>query len=72
VVFPPLCFGPLVEHLVQVTHRGAGGEKDVCGICHEPAEDAIISGCKHVFCRADMRLYLDSTADEVCIGFNCM
>lgn len=41
---------------------------DICGICHEEAEDAITSGCKHVFCREDMKLYLQSsyTASTLC------
>ncbi|KAJ3078199.1 DNA repair protein rad16 [Quaeritorhiza haematococci] len=30
----------------------------VCGICNEPAEDAIVSKCKHIFCREDVREYI--------------
>ncbi|KAJ3040875.1 DNA repair protein rad16 [Rhizophlyctis rosea] len=32
----------------------------VCGICQEEAEDAILSKCKHVFCREDARQYIQS------------
>ncbi len=51
-----------VNHPWLVTHRAEGGDAHVCGICHEPAEDAIMAACKHVFCREDMRLYLESAA----------
>lgn len=48
------------NHPWLVTHRRSGGlEVDICGICHEEAEDPIISGCKHVFCREDIRLYIE-------------
>ena len=30
----------------------------VCGLCREAAEDPILSGCRHAFCRACMREYL--------------
>jgi len=30
----------------------------VCGICQEEAEDAIMSKCKHVFCREDIKQYI--------------
>ncbi|TPX73207.1 hypothetical protein CcCBS67573_g05518 [Chytriomyces confervae] len=33
-------------------------ESLVCGICQEVAEDAVISKCKHVFCREDVRGYM--------------
>jgi DNA repair protein RAD16 len=36
----------------------------VCGICHEEPEDPIVSKCKHVFCRQDMRLYLGSDESD--------
>lgn len=58
-----------VNHPWLVTHRAEGNEKDICGICHEVAEDAIQSTCKHVFCREDIRLYVESSASEV--GLQC-
>ncbi|KAI9024788.1 SNF2 family N-terminal domain-containing protein [Hyaloraphidium curvatum] len=35
----------------------------VCGICHEPAEDAVVSSCKHTFCREDVSQYMEGCAD---------
>ncbi|KAH6589316.1 hypothetical protein BASA61_005646 [Batrachochytrium salamandrivorans] len=35
-------------------------ERLVCGICQEEAEDAIMSKCKHVFCREDARQFVQS------------
>ncbi|XP_008229965.1 PREDICTED: DNA repair protein RAD16 [Prunus mume] len=26
--------------------------EQVCGICHEPAEDAVVTACQHAFCKA--------------------
>ncbi|KAJ3224511.1 DNA repair protein rad16 [Chytriomyces hyalinus] len=44
-------------------------ESLVCGICQEVAEDAVISKCKHVFCREDVRGYMLSCPEgQVC---NC-
>eukprot|EP01147_Barroeca_monosierra_P007540 gene7540-9823_t len=55
-----------VNHPWLVTHRtGSAEDKDVCGICHEIAEDAIISACKHVFCREEIQLYLSSSCADV-------
>ena len=33
---------------------------NVCKLCLEEAEDAILSQCRHVFCRACMQQYLNS------------
>ena len=38
----------------------AKNTKLVCTICHEEAEDPIVSKCKHVFCREDARQYIES------------
>ncbi|KAL2162637.1 hypothetical protein VTH06DRAFT_6473 [Thermothelomyces fergusii] len=47
--------------------NGEGGQNIlVCCICDEPAEDAIRSQCKHDFCRACAKSYLNSTADPGC------
>ncbi|KAL5034255.1 hypothetical protein BDV3_003821 [Batrachochytrium dendrobatidis] len=35
-------------------------ERLVCTICQEEAEDAIMSKCKHVFCREDARQFIQS------------
>ena len=41
------------------------GEIHVCRICLEEAEDAIMSRCRHIFCRECVRQYLDA---EVAVG----
>lgn len=47
--------------------NGEGGQNIlVCCICDEPAEDAIRSQCKHDFCRACVKCYLNSTTDPNC------
>lgn len=38
----------------------AHSEIHVCRICTDEAEDAIMSRCKHIFCRECVRQYLDS------------
>lgn len=51
-----------VNHPWLVTHRAddiAG--VDVCGICHDEAEEGIAAACGHIFCREDMRAYLASS-----------
>ncbi|KAI9004679.1 SNF2 family N-terminal domain-containing protein [Gaertneriomyces semiglobifer] len=58
-----------VNHPDLVTTRVARDAKSakeslVCGICHEEAEDAILSKCKHVFCREDARQYIQSAPDD--------
>jgi DNA repair protein RAD16 len=39
-------------------------ENLVCGICNEEAECPILSKCKHVFCREDARLFLESAPED--------
>ncbi|KAK1445211.1 SNF2 family domain-containing protein [Colletotrichum cuscutae] len=47
--------------------HGEGGQNTLmCGVCDEPAEDAIRSRCKHDFCRACARSYLLSSAEPDC------
>ncbi|KAJ3363166.1 DNA repair protein rad16 [Allomyces javanicus] len=46
------------------TKTAANGDVLVCGLCHEPAEDPITAKCKHVFCREDMRQYIDGYGDD--------
>lgn len=58
-----------VNHPWLVTHRSdSSKDRDVCGICHEPAEDAIATTCKHVFCREEISLYVTSnmSTEPVC------
>jgi len=37
----------------------AADASDVCGICREAAEDPVLTGCRHIFCRGCMREYLE-------------
>ncbi|KAI8921141.1 SNF2 family N-terminal domain-containing protein, partial [Powellomyces hirtus] len=58
-----------VNHPDLVTTRVAQNDNTakeilVCGICNEEAEDAIMSKCKHVFCREDARQYIQSAPEE--------
>ena len=54
-----------VNHPWLVTHRrDSKNDRDVCGICHEQAEDAILTACKHVFCREEISLYVTSDVSE--------
>jgi DNA repair protein RAD16 len=51
------------DHPFLVVHKRPTGENPgayVCGLCHEVAEEPIASRCKHVFCREDIRQYMDS------------
>ncbi|KAI9505438.1 DNA repair protein rad16 [Coemansia spiralis] len=36
----------------------------VCTICNEEAEDPIMSRCKHVFCRVDAQMYINSAEES--------
>ena len=47
----------------MVVHKQATKENPgtyVCGRCHDVAEEPIASKCKHVFCREDIRQYMES------------
>ncbi|KAJ3011453.1 UNVERIFIED_CONTAM: DNA repair protein rad16 [Siphonaria sp. JEL0065] len=57
-----------VNHPLLVTTKldmkaNQATESLVCGLCQEVAEDAILSKCKHVFCREDVREYMFSCPD---------
>ena len=41
---------------VEAEEGGSGG---VCGICREAVEDAVITGCRHTFCRLCVHEYLE-------------
>lgn len=40
--------------------------KDECGICHDPAEDKVVTSCSHVFCKACMLDYSASLGNLTC------
>ncbi|KAK4189610.1 DNA repair protein RAD16 [Podospora australis] len=60
--------------LILRKHSEGGQNILVCGICDEPAEDAIRSRCKHDFCRVCVKSYLNSSESPNCpvchIGLN--
>ncbi|KAJ1907873.1 DNA repair protein rad16, partial [Coemansia sp. IMI 209127] len=43
----------------------------VCSICNEEAEDPIMSRCKHVFCRVDAQMYVNSAGDDAENNVQC-
>jgi SNF2 family DNA or RNA helicase len=47
---------------------GGGGLQDVCGVCREAAEDPVLTGCRHVFCRMCMKGYLESLGGNAALG----
>lgn len=47
------------------------GSVMVCRICNEEAEDAIMSKCRHVFCRECVRQYLGDVEGEIGAGPDC-
>ncbi|XP_024033055.1 DNA repair protein RAD16 isoform X2 [Morus notabilis] len=38
----------------------------VCGICHDPAEDHVVTSCEHIFCKACLLDYSDSLGEVSC------
>lgn len=36
----------------------------VCGLCNDPCEDPISSRCKHVFCREDIKQFIESFGEQ--------
>lgn len=37
------------------------GDVPICGFCNEEADDPIVSRCRHVFCRAEARVFLEES-----------
>jgi SNF2 family DNA or RNA helicase len=55
-----VCHPYLIQYGKGGQDGGSGGATDVCGICREAAEDAVQTGCHHIFCRLCVRDYLES------------
>ena len=36
----------------------------ICGVCHDPLEDPVVSSCKHAFCKACMTEYMDGAQGQ--------
>ncbi|KAL5573355.1 hypothetical protein UlMin_022952 [Ulmus minor] len=41
-------------------------EEQLCGICHDPAEDLVVTSCEHVFCKACLINYSASLGQVSC------
>lgn len=41
-------------------------DERVCGICHDPAEDHVVTSCEHVFCKACLLDYSSSLGQVSC------
>ncbi|GAB5588326.1 DNA repair protein rad16 [Umbelopsis nana] len=50
--------------MVLKRNHTAGNQQLVCVVCNEPPEDAIMSSCRHIFCRECCTQYLESFVDE--------
>eukprot|EP00891_Asterochloris_glomerata_P007270 jgi/Astpho2/7270/e_gw1.00113.3.1_t len=64
----------LVVHSATGTGAGAeaaaavvkpASETGLCGVCKDPVEDAVTTGCQHTFCRVCMQEYMDAAAGKV-------
>ncbi|XP_020093229.1 DNA repair protein RAD16 isoform X1 [Ananas comosus] len=42
------------------------GMKNTCGLCHDPAEDIVVTSCKHAFCKACLIDYSASLGNASC------
>ncbi|KAK3995083.1 DNA repair protein RAD16 [Cladorrhinum sp. PSN332] len=58
----------VADHPDLILKKNSEGGQNilVCGICDEPAEDAIRSRCKHDFCRTCVKSYLNSSTEPNC------
>ncbi|KAK4168037.1 SNF2 family N-terminal domain-containing protein [Cladorrhinum sp. PSN259] len=58
----------VADHPDLILKKNSEGGQNilVCGICDEPAEDAIRSRCKHDFCRTCVKSYLHSSVNPNC------
>ncbi|KAK0739817.1 SNF2 family N-terminal domain-containing protein [Apiosordaria backusii] len=58
----------VADHPDLILKKNSDGGQNilVCGICDEPAEDAIRSRCKHDFCRTCVKSYLNSSEEPNC------
>jgi DNA repair protein RAD16 len=41
----------------------AAAEEEACGICHDPAEDSVRTGCCHTFCRLCIQEYITAAGE---------
>lgn len=50
--------------LLKESEEGIG--TDDCGICHDPVEDAVVTSCNHVFCKACLIEYSAALGNVSC------
>ncbi|KAH8555022.1 SNF2 family N-terminal domain-containing protein [Umbelopsis sp. PMI_123] len=50
--------------MVLKRSNASGNQQLVCVVCNEPPEDAIMSNCRHIFCRECCTQYLESFVEE--------
>ena len=41
-----------------------GRLEGLCGVCHDPLEDPVVSNCQHPFCRACICEYMDAAQGQ--------
>ncbi|KAK2976928.1 hypothetical protein RJ640_015904 [Escallonia rubra] len=44
----------------------AGNGEQVCGICHDPIEDPVVTSCAHVFCKSCLKNFCESIGKVSC------
>ena len=44
--------------------EGEGRLEGLCGVCHDPLEDPVVSACRHTFCRACICEYMDAAQGQ--------
>ncbi|KAL5730013.1 hypothetical protein ACHQM5_002892 [Ranunculus cassubicifolius] len=49
----------------QTNANAYNGEQE-CGICHDPAEDQVVTSCEHVFCKACLTEYAAALGHASC------
>ncbi|CAN7134704.1 unnamed protein product [Brassica rapa subsp. narinosa] len=65
-----------VDHPYLVVYSSSGGananlndenkKEQECGLCHEPAEDNVVTSCEHVFCKACLIDFAASLGEVSC------
>ncbi|KAF9601153.1 hypothetical protein IFM89_017058 [Coptis chinensis] len=64
-----------VDHPYLVIYHNSAGSRSQnntyiseqeCGICHDPAEDPVVTSCEHVFCKACLTDYAAALGQVSC------
>ncbi|WCJ37550.1 Helicase protein with RING/U-box domain [Euphorbia peplus] len=72
-----------VDHPYLVVYSKAAAQREenlvdshnveqVCGICHDPVEDPIVTSCSHVFCKACLLDFAASLGQVSCPTCSCL